>query len=167
MSDVRGFAATPHGRKSEKADQIVDATLKTLDLVGGMFELHLHGQPAVTGRADCPVSRARISCRNSPGGTKNGLCWRMPPTMTNGCVRMMSLTASPLNFERLLLCSYQLRHSIRLFKDRSLRCLSKGGHHQDVRGSTEAYPGNASRCERTDVRPLVHHDIDWQRRRFR
>jgi hypothetical protein len=37
MNDVTGFAATPHGRKSEKADQIIDATLKPLDLVGGMF----------------------------------------------------------------------------------------------------------------------------------
>src|SRR6266852_8189403 len=100
MNDVTGFGATPHGRKSEEADQIINATLQVLDLVGGMFELHFHGQPAVTGRADCPARRARISCRNSPGGTKNGLCWRMPPTMTNGCVRMMSITASPLNFER-------------------------------------------------------------------
>jgi hypothetical protein len=51
MNDVTGFAATPHGRKSEEADQIINATLKALDLVGGMFELHFHGQPAVAGRA--------------------------------------------------------------------------------------------------------------------
>src|SRR5260370_3541048 len=100
MNDVTGFGATPHGRKSEEADQIINATLKALDLVGGMFELHLHGQPAVTGRADCPARRARISCRNSPGGTKNGLCWRMPPTITNRVVRIISITSSPLNFER-------------------------------------------------------------------
>jgi hypothetical protein len=43
MNDVTGFAATPHGRKSEEADQIINATLKALDLVGGMFELHFHG----------------------------------------------------------------------------------------------------------------------------
>jgi len=29
--------------KSEEADQIINATLKALDLVGGMFELHFHG----------------------------------------------------------------------------------------------------------------------------
>src|SRR5207245_11501465 len=100
MNDVAGFAATPHGGKSEEADQIIYATLKALDLVGGMFELHFHGQPAVAGRAGCPARRARISRRHSPGGTKNGLCWRMPPTLSNGCVRMKSITASPLNFER-------------------------------------------------------------------
>src|SRR6266550_4108104 len=100
MNDFIRFAATPHCRKSEEADQIIYATLKPLDLAGGMLELHFHAQPAVVGRADCPARRARISYRNSAGGTKNGLCWRMPPTMTNGCVRMMSITASPLNFER-------------------------------------------------------------------
>src|SRR5260370_35673998 len=100
MNDVTGFAATPHGRKSEEADQIINATLKALDLVGGMFELHLHGQPAVTGRAGCPARRARISRRNSPGGTKNGFCWRMPPTTTNGSLPMMSITDTPRHFER-------------------------------------------------------------------
>src|SRR4029077_30629 len=102
MNDVSRSAATPHGRKSDEAGQIINAALKALDLVGGMFELHLHvhGQPAFAGRAGCPARRARISRRNSPGGTKNGLCWRMPPTMTNGCVRIMSITASPLNCER-------------------------------------------------------------------
>src|SRR5258708_37078482 len=100
MTDVTGFAPPPHGRKSDEADQIINATLKALDLVGGMFELHCHGQSAVAGRAGCRARRARISCRNSPGGTKNGLCWRMPPMMTNGCVRMMSITTSPLNVER-------------------------------------------------------------------
>src|ERR1700732_3835018 len=114
MNDVTGFAATPHGRKSEEADQIINATLKAPDLVGGMFELYFHGQPVMVSSswsarhgqpvgaslAGWPARRARISCRNSPGGTKKGLCWRMPPTMTNGCVRMMSITASPLNFER-------------------------------------------------------------------
>src|ERR1700732_3899307 len=100
MNDVTGFGATPHGRKGEEADQIIDVTSKALDLVGGMFELRFHGQPAATGRAGCAARRARISFRNSPGGTKNGLCWRMPPMMTNGCVRMMSITAAPLNFER-------------------------------------------------------------------
>src|ERR1700720_744891 len=100
MNDVTGFAATPHGRKSKEADQVINATLKTLDLVGGMFELHFHGHPAAVGRAGCPGRRARISCRNSSGRTKNGLCWRMPPTMTNGWVRMMQITQPPLNFER-------------------------------------------------------------------
>ena len=74
MNDDRGFAATPHGRKGEEADQIINATLKALDLAGGMFDLRFHGQPAVAGRAGCPARRARISFRNSPGGTKNGLC---------------------------------------------------------------------------------------------
>src|SRR5882757_7378676 len=32
MNDVTGFAATPHGRKSEEADQIINATLKAHDL---------------------------------------------------------------------------------------------------------------------------------------
>src|SRR6476659_6894973 len=100
MNDVMRFATAPHGWKSEEANQIINATLEALDLVGGMFELCFHGQPAVAGRAGCPARRARISCRNCPGGTKNGLCWRMPPTMTNGGVRMISITASPLNFER-------------------------------------------------------------------
>src|SRR5258706_14098349 len=100
MNDVTGFAATPHGRKNEEADQIINATLKALDLVGGMFELHFHGQPTVAGRAGCPARRARISCRNSPGGTKNGLCWRMPPSMTNCCLRIIAVILSPLNCER-------------------------------------------------------------------
>src|SRR6476660_2321937 len=99
MNDVRGSAATPHRRKSDEAGQIINAALKTLDLVGGMFELHFHGQPAVAGRAGCPARRARISRRNCSGGTKNGLCWRMPPTMANGCVRIISITVSPPNFE--------------------------------------------------------------------
>jgi hypothetical protein len=51
MNDVTGFTATPHCRKGEEADQIVNAMLKALDLVGGMFELRFHGQPAVAGRA--------------------------------------------------------------------------------------------------------------------
>src|SRR5207245_8976273 len=100
MNDVAGFAATPHGGKSEEADQIINATLKALDLVGGMFELHFHGQPAVAGRAGCPARRARISRRNYPGGTKNGLCWRMPPKMTNGSVRIPTIHTYTLTFGR-------------------------------------------------------------------
>jgi hypothetical protein len=38
MNDVTGFAASPHGRKSEEADQIIDAALKALDFLCGMFE---------------------------------------------------------------------------------------------------------------------------------
>src|SRR5258708_39765725 len=100
MKSVTGFAATSHGRKSEEADQIINATLKALDLVGGKFELHFHGHPAVAGRAGWPSRRARISPRNSPGGTKNGLCWIMPAKVTARCERMMSITASPLDVER-------------------------------------------------------------------
>ncbi|HWX19666.1 MAG TPA: hypothetical protein VN578_07145 [Candidatus Binatia bacterium] len=40
------LAATPHGWKSEDADQIIDAATKVLDLLSGMFELHLHVRPS-------------------------------------------------------------------------------------------------------------------------
>jgi len=47
-----------------------------------MFELHFHGQPAVSAaRAGCPA-RVRVFHAGTPRRTKNGLCWRMPPTMT-------------------------------------------------------------------------------------
>src|SRR6267142_4787443 len=48
----------------------------------------------------CPVDRSRSSRKNCSGGTKNGLCWRMPPMMIIGWVRMMSTTVSPPNLAR-------------------------------------------------------------------
>ena len=77
------------------------AALKALDLVGGMFDVALPCQAAVVRRT---VRRApplaKLHSGTLSGGTKNGLCWRMPPMMIMGCVRMMSITVSPPNFER-------------------------------------------------------------------
>ena len=42
MNNLGWLAAAPHGGKSEDADQVIDAALKALDLLGGMFELHFH-----------------------------------------------------------------------------------------------------------------------------
>ena len=45
MNNLGWLAATPDGRKSEDADQIINAALKALDLLGGMFELRFHVKP--------------------------------------------------------------------------------------------------------------------------
>src|ERR1700683_974013 len=42
MNDLGWLAAAPHGWKSQDADQIVYAALKTLDFLGGMVELDIH-----------------------------------------------------------------------------------------------------------------------------
>ena len=57
-------------------------------------EIHVLNRPAqpVVAR----VARSRIR----PGGTKNGFTCRMPPMMTIGCVRMMSMTMLPPNLAR-------------------------------------------------------------------
>ena len=45
MNNLGWLASAPDGRKTEDADQIINAALKTLDLLGGMFELHFHVTP--------------------------------------------------------------------------------------------------------------------------
>jgi hypothetical protein len=45
MNNLGSLGTSPHGRKSEDADQIVITALKALDLVGGMFEWHFHVRP--------------------------------------------------------------------------------------------------------------------------
>ena len=41
MNNLSGFIAAPDGRKSKDADQIIDAALETIDLLGRMFDFHL------------------------------------------------------------------------------------------------------------------------------
>ena len=41
MNNLSGFIATPDGRKSEYADQIINAALEAIDLLGRMFDFHL------------------------------------------------------------------------------------------------------------------------------
>jgi len=58
MNESQGLLPLHMARKSEEADQIINATLKALDLVCGMFELHFHGQPTVAGpQAALPAVR--------------------------------------------------------------------------------------------------------------
>jgi hypothetical protein len=45
MNNLGWLTATPDGRQSKDADQIIKAALKALDLLGGMFELHFHARP--------------------------------------------------------------------------------------------------------------------------
>ena len=62
--NLRWVAAAPDGRKSEDADQIIDAALKTLDLLGGMFGLHFQVRPlsraTQSGRLAVREARAEI-----------------------------------------------------------------------------------------------------------
>ena len=58
------LAATPHGRKGDYADQIVNAAPQPPDLLSGMFELHFHVRPP-SGAA----KSARHAVREAHGGT--------------------------------------------------------------------------------------------------
>jgi hypothetical protein len=42
MSNLRWLTTAPHGWKSEHADQIIEAALKALDFLGGIYGLHIH-----------------------------------------------------------------------------------------------------------------------------
>jgi hypothetical protein len=45
LSDVGGVTADPGGGKGENADEIVDAAVKLLDLIGRVLELDGHAMP--------------------------------------------------------------------------------------------------------------------------
>jgi hypothetical protein len=42
MNNLGRLGTGPHGRERENAEQIIHATLETLDFLGGMFDLHFH-----------------------------------------------------------------------------------------------------------------------------
>ena len=94
--DLARLLPAPNRGKREHADQIAHAALKVLSFPHAESVNAISGL-AVAGGYSGPDRRARYSCRNSCGGMKNGFCCRMPPIMTSGCVRRISITASPLN----------------------------------------------------------------------
>src|SRR5947209_1897502 len=92
--------ATPDGGKCQDTEQIIDAALQALDLIGCLFHLHFHGQIAAGPYVCCVARRSRSSRKNSSGGTKKGFSWRMPPMMIIGWVRIILTTISPPNLAR-------------------------------------------------------------------
>ena len=73
MNNLGWLTAAPHGRKGEQADQITNATLKSLDLLCNISGMHIHIQD-VACELLRPARRWRNSRRNSSGGTKKGFC---------------------------------------------------------------------------------------------
>jgi len=45
LNNLGGFPTAPDRRQSEQADQVVNAALKALDLLGGLFGLRFHVRP--------------------------------------------------------------------------------------------------------------------------
>ena len=78
MNNPGWLGATPHGRKTEDADQVSNAALKALDLLSGMLELHFHvRQPSTVRHSTGPafadftqelvrLNEERVLLKNAP-----------------------------------------------------------------------------------------------------
>src|SRR5262249_25823142 len=96
VDDVRRARLGPHGRQCGECHQIAKAPLKLLEFAGCTSRWR-HGFYFLA--AFCCI-RSRSSLKNSSGGTKKGFCWRIPPIITIGCVRRISITTVAPNRAR-------------------------------------------------------------------
>ena len=93
--DSRWISTDPRCRDRRKRHEVPEGPSQAANLGLGIHEPQCAARPL---RRAAP--RSRSSRRNWSGGTKKGFVCRIPPMMTTGCVRKMSMVAVAPNLVR-------------------------------------------------------------------